>query len=141
VGFTLNPQVHAFDDLTLHENLAAQAHALRAARHYFADLPVRVVVSLRLRYDPATRGQPEALKNDLPQSVDPRQRTSFAAEWTAQSLRILTEAGASAVAYYEAVGCKGILMGDTESPDIQYFPAERGDVFPVFEVLRKATST
>lgn len=141
VGFTLNPQVHAFDDLTLHENLAAQAHALRAARHYFADLPVRVVVSLRLRYDPATRGQPEALKNDLPQSVDPRQRTSFAAEWTAQSLRILTEAGVSAVAYYEAVGCKGILMGETESPDIQHFPAERGDVFPVFEVLRKAIRT
>jgi hypothetical protein len=93
VAYPLNPQVHAFDDLSLMENIAGQPEALATLRT-FASLPVAV--------------SPIALR--LPSSfTDPRQSTEFAAAWTLASIAALTRAGADSLTYFETTGPRGIV--------------------------------
>lgn len=135
VSFTINPQIHAFDDLSLMENLEGQAHTICSAKHYFDDLPVRVIVSLRPRFSPSTMHEPTPTDR-LPLAVDVRQRLPFCADWTQTSLQNLSEVGVSAITYYETVGWKGLMMGECESPQPALFPAQSGEIFPVFEVFK-----
>ena len=85
VAYSLNPQVHAFDDLSLMENIAGQPEALSTLRT-FTSLPVAV--------------SPIALR--VPSSsADPRQSTQFAAAWTLASIAALSRAGADSLTYFE----------------------------------------
>lgn len=120
-SFSLNPQVHAFDDLSLVENLEAQEHAVRTARLFLKGQPVHVSpVTLLPRFNPAATDKSAKAKEP---PADPRQRSSFCAAWTAGSLKYLAEAGAASVTYYEAVGPRGLM-------DPAPFP-----VYAVFEAL------
>ena len=93
VAYSLNPQVHAFDDLSLMENIAGQPEALSTLRT-FASLPVAV--------------SPIALR--VPSSsADPRQSTQFAAAWTLASIAALSRAGADSLTYFETAGPRGIV--------------------------------
>jgi hypothetical protein len=59
---------------------------------------------------------------DLPSDVDPRQKTYFAANWTAMSVKHLTAAtSVDTATYFEAFGWKGIT--------------EPGEPFPVWQVF------
>ncbi|RDC62823.1 hypothetical protein [Adhaeribacter pallidiroseus] len=104
VSYPVNPQVHAFDDLTLIENAAAQADTVKSAQHLAGHLPVHVSpVTLKPRlHEVATSGQSY---NTPP---DPRQPSSLIAGWTLASLKYLGEAGATAITYFETTGPKGI---------------------------------
>lgn len=104
VCFSLNPQVHAFDPLTLRENLAPQETLVRAARRRALGKPVVVSpLTLRPRYNPNAT-QPQG-----PLPPDPRQPSLFAAAWTAGSLKYLTLGGAAALTLFETVGAGGVL--------------------------------
>ena len=117
--FSINPQVHAFFDESLMDNVAAQGDVVRSAKQFLGGIPVVVSpVTLRPRFNP------DATAASEPPAPDPRQRTQFCAAWTVGSLKHLSEAGASSVTYYEAVGARGLLD-------------ERG-VFPVYRVLELA---
>lgn len=51
VSYSINPQVHAFDDASLVENAAAQAETVHSAKHKF-NKPVHVSpVTLKMRYN------------------------------------------------------------------------------------------
>jgi hypothetical protein len=104
VCFSLNPQVHAFDPLSLRENLAPQQTLVREARRKARGRPVAVSpLTLRPRYNPnATRPQ-----GPLP--PDPRQPSLFAAAWTAGSLKHLALGGAVSVTLFETAGPGGVL--------------------------------
>ncbi len=99
--FALNPQVHAFDDATLMENLASQAEAVRTARTFAGDGFLAV--------SPVTL-TPRRGANGFPgPEADPRLGSLLAAAWTLGSLRYLAEAGANSVTYFATHGPHGIL--------------------------------
>ena len=117
--YSLNPQVHAFDNQTLMENVAAQSDTIRSARALSGGKPVHISpVTLLPRYNPdaaPTNGR------DTP-PADPRHSTQFGAEWTRRSLQTLTQAGAASVTYYETHGPRGLV--------------NREDVYPVLDVFK-----
>ncbi len=107
ISFNVCPQVHAFDDLTLVENLEAQPQMVEDARDRFQK-PVSIgAVTLKQRFNAVATDE-----NDPGHSrpeTDPRQHTLFAAGWTLGSLRQLALEGTGSITYYETVGPRGIL--------------------------------
>jgi hypothetical protein len=117
--FSVNPQVHAFDDESVMANASGQFDAVRGARRFLGGRPVLVSpVTLRPRFNPDATGSVE------PPEPDPRQKLPFCAAWTLASLRALTRAGASSVTYFETRGAGGVLDGD--------------EIYPVFRFLEAA---
>jgi hypothetical protein len=139
VNFTISPQVHAFDDLSLIENLEAQVDVVKSAKKLFQEKQVFVSpITLKQRFNVVATSQTEQVFQDkLPPQVDPRQATSFAAAWTLGSLKNLAEAGAKLATFYETVGWRGIIQGNFEPPMPDKFPAEPGELFPVFHLLKE----
>lgn len=116
VCFPISPQVHAFDDDTVMENVAAQPLTMRCARE-LAGLPVSVgPLTLRPRFNPYGRSRPVLGPADDPNRVDARQDTSFAAAWTLASVAALADAGATSIVLHEATGPAGLVRGDQHTP-------------------------
>ena len=139
VSFSLNPQVHAFDDRTVLQNTAAQEVIARNAPRLAGAARIAVgPITLRPRFNPnATDPSADVSNTDLPTSVDARQRTWFAAAWTALSLRGLAVAGTvSAATYFEALGWRGLRERDSGSADPEAFPSSASEEFPVYDFLR-----
>ena len=137
IFYSINPQVHAFDDDSLIDTLAVQADTVTSARRFTGDARIAVsTVTLRPRFNAVATG-PEAPRpaGELPWQVDPRQATLFAAGWTLGSLAALARAGADFVTYFETTGWRGVieLEEGCELPD--RFPSTPGCVFPVYHVL------
>jgi hypothetical protein len=136
VAYSINPQVHAFDNLSLVESLEAQGWALASARELAGALPLAITVTLKPRLhlhatDPASAQS----AHQLPPQVDVRQMSLFGAGWTAGSLKYLSEGGAHSVTYYETTGWLGVMERDDGSPLPGAFPAPPGAVFPLYHVL------
>jgi hypothetical protein len=113
VGFSVNPQVHAFDDGSLVETLDGQSAVAENAVRLAEGRAVAVTpITLRPRFDP---------NGGDGYDPDPRQRTLFAAAWTLGSLRRLASAGVASVTYFETIGSRGLMDGAT--------------VFPVYHVF------
>ncbi|GAB3803815.1 hypothetical protein GCM10028819_34310 [Spirosoma humi] len=113
VSYSINPQVHAYDDLTMTENIAGQSETVFSTRLFSGNKPIHVSpVTLRPRYTTLAGAATERL--DAP--ADPRQTTQFGAEWTRQSLIALAKAGVSSVTYYQTHGPGGLVNGDTIYP-------------------------
>ncbi len=105
--YSINPQVHAFDDRSLMENLEPQAATVRTAKSFLGTTPVAVTpVTLRPRFNP--QAPPEERGSLAP---DPRQSGLFGAVWTLGSIKYLAEAGAASVTYYETAGPGGWTGG------------------------------
>lgn len=125
ITFSIHPQEHAFDPLTLVENAEAQGDVVRSASALYPEKPVWVSpVTLRRRFnpyahDPAVRVVSEELR------TDPRQASLWAAGWTLASLKNLAEAGAEAVTYFEDWGERALMTPDGSV------------VFPVYLLLQE----
>ena len=134
IAYSINPQVHAADDLSLMENLEPQAETVRMTRALGGGLPVFVSpVTLIGRSGPFPGGPPE--RDGLPGNVDVRQASLFCAAWTVGSLRQLAGSGAAALTYFSTRGHRGLVeLEDADDLD-QSFPSRPGDVFPVYHVL------
>jgi len=135
LNFSINPQVHAFDDRTLVQNARTQAVVAANAPRVTNVTPVSVApISLRPRFNPnATDPEADVSNTALPSDVDARQASYFAANWTAMSVKYLSEAGTVASAtYFETIGWKGILEREGGSPDPHNFPSTPGERFPVW---------
>lgn len=145
-NFALTPQVHAFDDRTLIQNAIAQSVIASDAPRVCEGTRISVApITLRPRFNPnATDPERDVSSTPLPSDVDARQRTWFAACWTASSVKHLSEPGTiESITYYETPGWKGILTGDDPAPDPVHFPTQPGEGFPVltvFEALAGATT-
>ncbi|MCX6049122.1 MAG: hypothetical protein NT075_28815, partial [Chloroflexi bacterium] len=137
VAYSLNPQVHAFDNQSLIETLAAQAATVTSARQLIGDLPLVISpVTLQPRFNPnATAPESTPLPNTLPSSVDPRQMALFGAGWTLGSLKYLAESGAASITYYETTGWRGVMEIATGSTAPEKFRSLPGAVFPLYHVL------
>lgn len=137
IVYSINPQIHAFDDLSLAENIAAQPETVATARAFGGGRPVIVSpVTLKQRFNAVATGEePEPAPGELPPQVDPRQMSLFAAGWTAGSLKRLLESGVDAATYYETTGWRGVIQGDEPSPVPERFPVRPGMVFPLYHVF------
>jgi hypothetical protein len=137
VCYSLNPQVHAFDNLSLVETLAAQAATVESARQFIGDRPLAVgPVTFKMRFNPnATGPEPEPAPGALPPQVDERQMSLFGAGWTAVSLKYLAESGVQSLTYYETTGWRGVMETGAGSPLPDKFQSLPGAVFPLYHVL------
>ncbi|CAN5489032.1 hypothetical protein BH23BAC1_BH23BAC1_32000 [soil metagenome] len=137
--YSINPQVHAFDNASLTETLEAQGYTVESAESFASGNSIHVSpVTLKPRFNPnATGPEPEPGSGELPSQVDVRQRSLFAAGWTLGSIKYLAEAGVESITYFEAVGKRGLLMPEIPSSDSKLFPAEEGEIFPVYGILKE----
>jgi hypothetical protein len=137
VCYSINPQVHAFDDISLVENLAAQAETVASATQFAGGRPLFVgPVTLLPRFNPnATGPEPEPLPGEPPETVDPRQMSLFAAAWTLGSVRYLAQPEVASITYYETTGWRGVMETEAGSPLPERFQSVPGGVFPLYHVL------
>lgn len=137
IVYAVTPQVHAFDERSLTENLAAQAETVATARGFGEGrLIVVSPITLKPRFNSAaTSVAAEPAPGELPSQVDPRQMSLFGAGWTVGSLARLIASGVAAATYYETTGWRGVIQGDDPSPAPERFPAYPGMVFPIYHVL------
>ena len=137
VAYSINPQVHAFDNASLAETLEAQAVTVRSARQIVGDLPLAVSpITLQPRFNPnATGPEPATGPGQLPSQVDVRQMSLFGAGWTAGSLKYIFESDAQSVTYYETSGWRGVMETGAGSPAPEKFQSIPGAVFPLYHVL------
>jgi hypothetical protein len=116
ICYSVNPQVHTFDDQSVLDNLEGQFYTVQAARSLGHGAPVYVTpITLRPRLNP---DRPEKFHGP-----DARQKSLLGAVWTLGSIIRLAEAGAAGATYFELTGGCGIM--------------ERGGkrVFPLFHVI------
>jgi hypothetical protein len=119
VNYSINPQVHAFDDSSIMENASAQGDTVLSAKQKF-NRPVHISpLTLKMRYNA------EAAKTfsiDIP--ADKRQSECLNAAWTLASLKSLIENGASSITYFETVGKRGLGLYDSVK-GLNIFPVAR----------------
>jgi hypothetical protein len=137
VWFSMSPQVHATDDTTMMENLAAQPHVLASIRSWAGPVPVTVSpVTLKTRFTHLPEGESGEDGNEaLPEDVDPRQSSLLAAGWTLGSLKHLAEGGVASITYYETAGWRGVMETEAGSPLPSRFHSIAGAVFPTYHVF------
>jgi hypothetical protein len=137
VAFSINPQVHAFDNASLAETLATQATAVTSARRLAGPLPVLVSpITLKMRFNAYATGEVAPTPpNELPPQVDERQMSLFGAGWTLGSIKYMAESGAAGVTYYETTGWRGVMETEAGSPLPKRFRSLPGSVFPMYHVF------
>jgi hypothetical protein len=134
VVYSINPQVHACDSLSLVENLAAQADTVATARSFCGNRAIVISpVTLAARNGPYPAGPPAP--DGLPPAVDVRQLSLLAAGWTAASIKYLAESGVESVTYYETTGWRGVIETDEGSSRPDRFPSKPGQAFPMYHVF------
>ncbi len=108
VGYSLNPQVHAFDKLSIAETLAAQADTVDSAVNVFQTGVVVSPITLRPRFNPNATSKLDR-RSELTAAIDPRQDSGFAAAWTAGVLAHLgTHRHVRSLTFFETHGPRGI---------------------------------
>jgi hypothetical protein len=139
--WSVNPQVHATDHLSIMETLEAQAATVRSARAFGGQLPLVVSpVTLKQRFNPVATGvaTPHGL-DELPPEVDTRQLSQWAAAWTIGCLVALAEGGVESVTMFETTGWRGVMERASGSESPARFPSHPGKPFPIFDVLKLVT--
>ncbi len=143
LAYSINPQVHAFDDASLIETLGAQGATVASARAFAGGLPLAITpLTLRPRANPDATGAgahdispgDSSAATELPAAVDVRQMSLLGAAWTVGSLAALAASGVASATYYETTGPRGTMALAAESP----WPAFRaipGGVYPLHHVL------
>lgn len=137
VGYTINPQVHAFDNASLTETLAAQPVTVRTARAFISDRKLAVgPITLKPPFNPnATGPEPKPEPGELPAAVDARQPSLYAAGWLVGSLNALGNADVDALTYFETTGWRGVIERRDHPLRVEAFQSWPGMVFPIYHVL------
>jgi D-apionolactonase len=137
VCYSMNPQIHAYDELSMAETLPAQGATVATAKSFAGDLEVVISpVTLKQRFNPAA--DPDAAAPEpgaLPAAVDPRVPSLFGAGWALGSLASLVVAGASSVTFFETAGWRGLLEWvDGVSRPVEWHGPLRG-TYPAYHVF------
>lgn len=137
ISWSMNPQVHATDTLSIAETPEAVAQQIASVHRYFQDLPLVVSpITLKPRFNPSAIGpEPPPAPGELPPSVDARQLSPFAAAWTLAMLKALAEGDVESLTLFETTGWRGVMESEAGSPLPNAFPSVAGAVFPLYHVL------
>jgi hypothetical protein len=115
VSFALTPQVHAFDDATIVENLETLRWLPETVRSFAPGARLGISpVTLRPRVDarPASSREP----GEPPFSDDPRQASALAAAWTLGFVASAAQAGFESITFFELLGPRGVMDGEKPYP-------------------------
>jgi hypothetical protein len=136
LAWSVNPQIHAFDDLSLMENLQAQPDTVATARSFAPGARLFVTpITLRPRFNAVATTDEEFPSRGLPRPVDPRQPSLFAAAWTLGSAAALSGAGVDGLTYYDTVGPRGVIEHADGSPDPAAFRSRPDRAYPLALIL------
>jgi hypothetical protein len=138
LNYSVNPQVHAFDNASIAETCEALSATVETARQFVNGRSLSISpVTFKTRINPdATGPENPSLPGELPRRVDPRQMSLFGAAWTLGSFKYIAESGAvDYVTYYETTGWLGVMETEAGSPLPDKFPSTPGTVFPLYHVL------
>ncbi len=138
VCYSIHPQEHASDNLTLVENLESQFHSVRSAQKIAGNKKIIISpVNIQRRFNANTGFiEPTWKGPGPPPQVDSRIMSLLGACWTAGSLKYLCQAGPDSLTYHETVGERGIFQGESDPLWSLQFPSEKDMIFPVFHVFR-----
>jgi hypothetical protein len=138
ICYSIHPQEHASDNLTLIENLQAQRDSVESARSFSNNKAIWVSpVNIQRRFNANTSTfETSREEAGLPPQVDSRLMSLFGGCWTAGSLKHLIDGGISGVTYFETVGERGIIQGDFNSRWPDDFQSCKGMIFPVYSVFK-----
>jgi D-apionolactonase len=137
ICWSVHPQEHATDNLTITENLGGQPSTIETARSFSSAAAWVSPVNLVRRFNPNIENFESPPENaGFPPQADSRIMSLFGACWAAGSIKQLSESGAAGITYFETVGERGIIQGDFPSRWPVEFPAEKGMIFPMFHVFR-----
>jgi len=138
VIYSVNPQVHAFDNQSLIENLLAQKHTVQSALLFSGKADIFVSpVTLKMRFNPDnTTNDKEDDTEDWAAKVDPRQMSLFTLGWTVGSLSSLASVNTQSITYFETIGLCGVMQGDqiNRFPDLFYSTPKM--LYPVYHLFR-----
>ncbi len=133
VGYTICPQVHAADDISLMENSWGQADTVATARARSGGRGIHITsVAMIGKFGPYPAGVPAVPR--LSAYGDVRQRDLFGAAWTLSSLRQLVDAEAASVTYFELAGARGLVGAPRRGTGSGPVP------FPVYLLLKTVLS-
>lgn len=135
VNFSANPQVHAFDNLSIAETTEVAGATVESAREFCPNKPISVSpITLKIRWNPAATGPERKLTpGEWPPQVDARQMSLFGAAWTLGALAGFVFADAQYLTFYETTGWLGVMETDNGSPNS--FPSLPRSVFPMYHVF------
>lgn len=123
VVFSMNPQVHAFDKLSLCESLEAQKSTVDSAERAFACPIVVSPITLKPRFNPNATSTSDC-EWSTEREIDLRQAEGFSAAWSLGSLaQLATHPATASLTYYETHGPRGIMDAT-------------GEPYPVYSVFR-----
>ena len=137
VCYSIHPQEHASDNLTLVENLEAQAYSVLSANAFSGNKGIIISpVTIQRRFNANNEFiELHPLTKEAPPQIDSRQMSLFGACWTAISLKYLCEQRAESITYYETAGERGVFQGESDSVWPEYFPASKGNDIPCLSCL------
>lgn len=131
-GYAFNPQVHAFDNWSLAENLEPVGHTIRSAAQFLGNTPLTLgPVTLRPRNKPT-------FDDGIPHAVDVRQVSLLCAGWTCGCIGHSSARAVRRITFFEATGWRGMMERKEGSPVPNVFRSIPGSVFPVYHVLADA---
>ncbi len=133
--YSVNPQVHAFDNRSLVETLSVQATTVASARHFLGNTPIAITpITLRPRFGLAAT-LPDLSPEQALRAVDPRQMSLLGAGWTMGSLKYVAESDVARATYFETTGWRGVMETEVGSPQPDRFRSLPGAVFPLYHVF------
>ncbi len=137
VVYTINPQVHAFDERSLIEAIEGQRDTVITAHSFRKTLPIAISsVTLKPPFNQAaTEDEAPEDPDELPAAVDQRQVSLFGAAWTTASLRSLTFGGANSITYYDTTGWLGLMETKAGSRLPSKFRSSPGMVYPLYYIF------
>jgi hypothetical protein len=137
LSYSIHPQEHASDNMTLVENLQAQSTTVESAGNFSNGKGIWVSpVNIQRRFNANIENYEHPVNDGTcPRQVDSRLLSLFGACWTMGSLKYICESGAAGVTYLETVGERGIIQGDFPSQWPVEFPSIKGMIFPVYFIF------
>ena len=131
--------VHAADDRSVMETLAALPYIIRTTRSFMGDTPYRVGPSKigmrRNPYGEDVTANPDGHRLTLAK-IDPRQRGLFAAAWAVGYVAEMARGAVEVVSLCEPVGELGLLYRKGAHAQPWFDDAEDAVVYPIFHAVR-----
>ena len=117
VFYSANPQVHAFDNLTLVENIEGMSATAESCRAIYSTKPIfmsPLTLVPRFNPDATSVAEYEKLKYDYPS--DKRQKEEFLSAWTLGCISVLARERIQHIDLYELFGSRGFFSGYKPDP-------------------------
>ena len=134
--YSINPQVHTFDDLSLLETLEAQPFTVESAAQFCDGALIISPITLRPRFNPNATDPRQQQELPSTATADPRQQTPFCAAWTVGTLaQLMSLDRIESLTFYETTGPGGIMNSQPHSSAAEPTQAGSGNIFPVYNVF------